>query len=138
MNQGFIATVLKSGWLYFIGMVVATSAFWQSGFTKLFDFAGAQGEMAHFNLNPPVFFAIGTIIIQLGGSALMIFGKRLAWIGAGVLALFTLGTIPIAHAFWKFQGQEAFTERMFANANLTIVGALILAAIAAELKYGDR
>ena len=136
MNPSFLSGVLKSGWLYFVGMVVVTSAFWQSGFTKLFDFAGAQGEMAHFNLNPPVFFAIGTIIIQLGGSALMIFGKRLAWIGAGALGLFTAGTIPIAHAFWKFQGQEAFTERMFTNANLTIVGGLILAAIAAELKYG--
>jgi transmembrane protein len=67
----------------------------------------------------------------------MIFGKRLAWIGAGALALFTAGTIPIAHAFWKFQGPEAFTERMFTNANLTIVGGLILAAIAAELKYGS-
>ncbi len=81
MNPSFVSGALKSGWLHFVGMVVVTSAFWQSGFTKLFDFAGAQGEMAHFNLNPPVFFAIGTIIIQLGGSALMIFGKRLAWIG---------------------------------------------------------
>jgi transmembrane protein len=136
MNPSFIAGALRSGWLYFIGMVVVTSAFWQSGFTKLYDFAGAQGEMAHFNLNPPVFFAIGTIVIQLGGSALMIFGKRLAGIGAGALGLFTVGTIPIAHAFWKLQGQEAFTERMFANANLTIIGGLVLAAIAAELKYG--
>ena len=136
MNPSFIAGALRSGWLYFVGMVVVTSAFWQSGFTKLLDFAGAQGEMAHFNLNPPVFFAIGTIIIQLGGSALMIFGKRLAWIGAAALALFTAATIPIAHAFWTLQGQEAFTERMFANANLTIVGGLVLAAIAAELRYG--
>jgi len=91
--------------------------------------------MAHFGLNPPAFFAIGTIIIQLGGSALMIFGKRLAWLGAGILGLFTVATIPIAHAFWKFQGQEAFTQRMVASANLTIVGGLILAAVAAELKY---
>lgn len=137
MNPSFIAGVLRSGWLYFVGMLVLTSAFWQSGFTKIFDFAGAQGEMAHFNLNPPMFFAIGTILIQLGGSALMIFGKRLAWVGAGALGLFTLGTIPIAHAFWKLQGQEAFTERMFANANVTIIGGLILGAIAAELKYGS-
>lgn len=137
MQPSFIAGVLRSGWLYIIGMVVVTSAFWQSGFTKIFDFAGAQGEMAHFNLNPPVFFAIGTIVIQLGGSALMIFGKRLAWIGAGALGLFTAATIPVAHAFWNFQGPEAFTERMFTNANLTIIGGLILGAIAAELKYGS-
>ncbi|MDP9012101.1 MAG: DoxX family protein [Pseudomonadota bacterium] len=136
MSPSFITGALKSGWLYFVGMILITSAYWQSAFIKVFDFAGGQGEMAHFGLNPPAFFAAGTIIIQLGASALMIFGKRLAWLGAGILGVFTLATIPIAHAFWKFQGQEAFTERMFTNANLTIVGGLILAAIAAELKYG--
>jgi uncharacterized membrane protein YphA (DoxX/SURF4 family) len=136
MNSTFVNGVLKSGWLYFAGMVLITSAFWQSGFTKIFDFAGAQGEMAHFGLNPTAFFAVGTIVIQLGGSALMIFGKRLAWIGAGALAAFTVATIPVAHAFWKFTGHDAFTERMFTNANVTIVGGLFLAAIAAEFKYG--
>jgi transmembrane protein len=135
MNSNFVTGALKSGWLYFVGMVVITSAFWQSAFSKIFDFAGAQGEMAHFNLNPAAFFAVGTIIIQLGGSALLIFGKRLAWLGAGILGVFTVATIPIAHAYWKLRGQEAFTERMFTNVNLTIVGGLVLAAIAAELKY---
>lgn len=137
MNPGFVTSVLRAGWLYYVGMVVVTSAYWQSAFEKIFDFAGAQAEMAHFNLNPPAFFGIGTIIIQLGGSVLMIFGKRLAWVGAGILGLFTLATIPIAHAFWKLEGQEAFTERMFTNSNLTIVGGLILAAIAAEWRYNS-
>jgi transmembrane protein len=136
MKSRFVTAALTSGWLYFVGMVVITSAYWQSAFSKIFDFAGAKGEMAHFNLNPPTFFAVGTIIIQLGSSALMIFGKRLAWLGAGILGLFTIATIPIAHAFWNLQGHEAFMERNFTNANVTIVGGLILAAIAAELKYG--
>ena len=136
MNRSFISGALRSGWLYFTGMILITSAYWQSGFTKAFDFAGGQGEMAHFGLNPPAFFAIGTIIIQLGASALMIFGKRLTWLGAAILGVFTFATIPIAHAFWKLQGQEAVTERMFTNANLTIIGGLVLAAIAAELRYG--
>jgi transmembrane protein len=137
MDSNPLAQALKSGWLYFTGMVLMTSAFWQSGLTKLLDFAGAQGEMAHFNLKPTAFFAASTIVVQLGGSALMIFGKRLAWLGAGALAAFTLATIPVAHAFWRFQGQEAFVERMFANANLSIIGGLFLAAVAAELRYGQ-
>ena len=37
---------------------------------------------------------------------------------------------------WRLQRQEAFTERMFTNANLAIIGGLILGAIAAELKQG--
>ena len=41
MNPNFITGVLKYNWLYFVGMVVLTSAYWQSGFTKILDFAGA-------------------------------------------------------------------------------------------------
>ena len=135
MNPSYVTSALKSGWLYFSGMVLMTSAFWQSGFTKAFDFTAAQGEMTHFGLKPAAFFAVGTIVIQLGGSALMIFGKRLAWLGAVALAAFTVATIPVAHDFWNLQGGEAFTQRMFANANLSIVGGLLLAAIAAELRF---
>lgn len=136
MNNTAVSRLLKSGFLYYTGMVILTSAFWQSGLTKLFDVAGAQGEMAHFGLKPAAFFAAGTIVVQLGASALLVFGKRLAWIGAGALAAFTLATVPIAHAFWRLQGQQAYSERMFSNANFTIVGGLLLAAIAAELRHG--
>ncbi|HKA57466.1 MAG TPA: DoxX family protein [Gemmatimonadales bacterium] len=120
---------------FYLGTVALTYMFWWSGLTKLFDFAGAQGEMAHFGLNPPWFFAAATIVVQLGGSALVIFGGRLAWCGAGVLALFTLGTIPIAHDFWNLTGQAAFVEKLWSQEHVSVVGGLVVAAILASLRW---
>lgn len=126
---------------FYVGAVAVTCMFWWSGVTKLWDLQGAQAEMAHFGLNPPLPFALATIAVQLAGSALVIFGGRFAWLGAGALALFTLATIPLAHDFWNMQGQAAFVEKLWAQEHLSIVGGLALAAILADLRArraGDR
>jgi transmembrane protein len=119
---------------FYLGAVVLTYMFWWSGLTKLWNFAGAQGEMAHFGLNPPWFFAAATIVVQLAGSALVIFGGRLAWCGAGALALFTLGTIPIGHDFWNLGGEAALIHKLWSQEHVSIVGGLVLAAILASLR----
>lgn len=130
-------SVLESRWLYYVGVVLLTSMYWLSGLTKLADFNEAQAEMAHFGLNPPWAFAIATIVVQLAGPLLMIFSKRWAWLGAGALAVFTLLTIPIAHRFWDLEGPMAFMEKMFVFEHVTVIGGLILAAVAARLQRGD-
>src|SRR5262245_25959733 len=123
-----------SPFLFYVGAGALTYMLWWSGLTKLFNFAGAQAEMAHFGLNPPWFFAVATVVVQLAGSALVIFGGRFAWCGAGVLALFTLGTIPIAHDFWNLEGQAAFIEKLWSQEHVSVVGGLVVAAILAGLR----
>jgi transmembrane protein len=93
--------------------------------------------MAHFGLQPLWFFAAGTIALQLAGSALVVLGGRFAWIGAGALALFTLATIPLAHAFWNLPPQAAFAERLIAEEHISVVGGLLLAALLAH-RYGPQ
>jgi len=121
--------------LFYIGAVVATFMFWSSGLGKTVNFADTLGEMAHFGLNPPWFFAVGTIALQFVGSALVVFGGRYAWLGAAALALFTLATIPLAHDFWNMPPQAAFGERLIAEEHLSVVGGLLLAALLAR-NYG--
>jgi len=123
--------------LFYIGAVAATYMFWSSGFGKAAHFADTLGEMAHFGLNPAWFFAIGTIVVQLAGSALVIFGGRYAWIGAAALALFTLATIPLAHPFWALPPEAAFGERLIAEEHVSVVGGLIVAALLARI-YGPQ
>jgi transmembrane protein len=118
--------------LFYVGAIAATFMFWSSGLGKAAHFADTLGEMAHFGLNPPWFFAIGTIALQLAGSALVIFGGRYAWLGAAALALFTLATIPLAHAFWTLPPEAAFGERLIAEEHLSVVGGLIVAALLAR------
>ena len=123
--------------LFYIGAVAATFMFWTSGFSKAAHFGDTLGEMAHFGLNPPWFFAVGTIVTQLAGSALVIFGGRYAWLGAAALALFTLASIPIAHDFWNMPPQAAFGERLIAEEHVSVVGGLMIAALLAR-NYGPQ
>ncbi len=127
--------LLRTRAAFRVGATVLTSMFWCSGLAKLWDFAGARAEMAHFGLEPTAFFAAATIALQLGGSALVVFGARRAWLGAAALGAFTLATIPLAHPFWAVDGPAAFVERAFAQEHLSIIGALWLAAAGAEPSF---
>jgi transmembrane protein len=120
--------------------VFMTLPFWLSGLAKLADFQGAQEEVGMFGLHPTAAFAGATIITQLVGSALVIHGRH-AWLGAGWLAIFTLLTIPLVHAFWRFTGPEGVVHMHFAVEHLGVCGGLALAAIQAHwarLGYGAR
>ena len=123
--------------LFYAGAFAVTYMFWSSGFGKLIDFTGTLGEMAHFGLNPPWLFAVGTIFIQLAGSALIVVGGRFAWLGAVALGLFTLSSIPIAHDFWNMAPEAAVGERLIAEEHLAVVGGLLLAALLAR-QYGPQ
>jgi len=128
MTPAPIQSLLESRALLFIGRIVLTFMFWASGLSKLIDFQGGVAEMSHFGLEPAVLFNVATIIVQLGGSLLIIF-NRAAWLGAGALAVFTILTIPIAHPFWKLEGDIAFLEMMFVLEHITVIGGLIIVAI---------
>jgi transmembrane protein len=135
-----VTAVLRSPALFYAAAAALTFIYWWSGFTKLWDLSGVEGEMMHFGLKPPLFFALSTIALQLGGSALILFGGRWAWLGAGALALalFTLATIPLAHDFWNMEGPVAFVEKTLVQEHIAVIGGLMLAAILAALKAERR
>lgn len=111
--------------------VLLTFPFWGSGLAKLIDFQGGVAEMAHFDLHPAVMFNIATIIVQLGGSILII-QNRYTWLGAGVLGIFTALTIPIVHHFWSMT-EEPFRTIAFHTAaeHIGMIGGLIAVSILA-------
>lgn len=114
-----------------VARVILTFVFWSSGLAKLIDFGGAVAEMERFGVAPAVPMAVAVIIVQLGGSALVISG-RFVWLGAGALGVFTALTIPIAHAFWTMTGEMAFLEMMFVFEHVTVIGGLMVVAILGE------
>jgi transmembrane protein len=123
-----IEELLVSRIFAFCARVVLTFVFWSSGLAKLIDFPGALAEMQQFGVEPAAPMAVAVIFVQLAGSALIITG-RLAWLGAGALAFFTVLTIPVAHPFWSLTGEKAFIEMMFVFEHVTVIGGLMLAAI---------
>nr|WP_314072332.1 DoxX family protein [uncultured Roseococcus sp.] len=123
-----VAGLLESSALRVVARVLLTVPFWTSGLAKLADFGGTTAEMAHFGLNPPAVFAIATILVQLGGSALVIQGRH-AWLGAGALGLFTALTIPLVHNFWAQEGERGMLSTFFALEHIGMIGGLMMAAI---------
>ena len=68
--------------------VVLCLPFWWSGLNKLLDFSGGTAEMAALGLEPAGLFNALTILVQLGGSLLVIL-NLCTWLGAGALGVFT-------------------------------------------------
>jgi transmembrane protein len=101
-----------------------------AGLTHFSPFA--QG-MAMAGLPYPTAVATVTVLVQLLGSFLLVTDYRgLGWLGAGALGVFTFLTIPIGHPFWLFQEPRRSEEMHIALEHVTVIGGLLLAAIASR------
>lgn len=130
-----IDAILASPAFSLLGRILLTFPFWSAGLMKLSNWQATLGEMSHFNLNPPAAFGAATILTELAGSALVLWGRS-AWLGAGWLGIFTLLTIPIAHNFWAMSGQAAMLEMYTAFEHVALVGGLIVVAVLRRREVG--
>ena len=122
-----IETITTSRAFGFIARTILTSMFWLSGIAKLADFDGGVAEMAHFGLEPAALFNVATAFTQLVGSALII-ANRWAWLGAGMLGVFTALTIPIAHNFWAMEEPMRTFEFYVVSEHIAVIGGLMVVA----------
>lgn len=112
-------------WLAYLGLC---AAYLQGGLVKLTDFQGAIAEMQHFGLAPAAVFAVLVIVLELGASAMILTG-RLRWLGALLLAGFTLLATLLALRFWELPaGQERFMAANSFFEHLGLVGGFLLVA----------
>jgi transmembrane protein len=130
MTPRWIETLLSSRMTETTARVILTFPFWGSGLAKLLNFSGGMAEMSQFGLEPAWFYNSLTIFVQLVGSGLII-TNRLTWLGAGALGVFTFLTIPIVHAFWRFEGEQAIRAFHTAGEHVGMIGALVLVSILA-------
>jgi uncharacterized membrane protein YphA (DoxX/SURF4 family) len=127
----WIADVLSLPWLLPISRAALVSAFLIGGIQKLVDFPAAVAEQAHFGLQPAWLWAAAAIVVELGGSALVIFG-RWVWLGAGGLGVLTAVAMLTANDFWaktgddRFMAINAFFEHLGLIAGLVLISLLSL------------
>lgn len=124
----FMALILDSRASLFLARVVLTFVFWSSGLAKLFDFDASVVEMESFGLYPGWLFNSVTLLLQIGGSLMIIFNRG-TWLACGALAAFTILTIPVAHPFWAKEGEEAFRDMTVALEHISLIGGLAIASI---------
>ncbi|RUL72515.1 DoxX family protein [Dyella choica] len=105
-----------------------TLPYWWSGIEKLFHPMAALAEFQATGL-PPSWAMYGLLLlVQLGGS-LAIITNRLAWLGAGALAVFTAMATYLAHAFWKLEGAQRFAEMNTFMEHIALISGMVFAAM---------
>jgi uncharacterized membrane protein YphA (DoxX/SURF4 family) len=124
----WIVAILFWPWLLPISRVGLVSAFLIGGIQKHVDFPGAVAEQAHFDLQPAWLWAAVAILVEIGGSALVIFG-RWVWLGAGGLGVLTAVAMLTANDFWAKTGHDRFMAVNAFFEHLGLIVGLVLVSI---------
>ena len=121
----WISATLSTPGLLPIARVALVSAFLIGGIQKLADFPAAIAEQAHFGLQPAGLWAVAAIVVELGGSILVIVG-RWVWLGAGGLGVLTAVSMLVANNFWAQTGHDRFMATNAFFEHLGLIAGLVL------------
>jgi uncharacterized membrane protein YphA (DoxX/SURF4 family) len=108
-----------------IARVCLAVVFLYSGLDKLWHWRSGIDEVRGDGLPWPAAFAGATVFTQLVGGSLVATGF-LAWLGALLLAGFTVVATVLGHRFWLRRGAEFRHELTTSLEHVAIVGGLVL------------
>jgi uncharacterized membrane protein YphA (DoxX/SURF4 family) len=135
-SPSWVAAILGWRWTWLAARIVLTAAYVYGGFVKLFHFHAAIAEQEHFGLHPGWLWAAIAIVVELGGSALVISG-RLVWLGAGAIGVLTAIATLVADDFWDARGAgEVMVTNTFLE-HLGLIAGFVLVAIMSERAVAD-
>jgi len=109
------------------GRILMGAIFLNAGLRKLLCFAATAGYFAKLGFPMPEVFAVLAIVIEIGGSILLIIGWKTRW-AAWVLSLFVLVAAFAAHRFWEFDAAQYGNQMNHFMKNLAIIGGLLFVA----------
>jgi uncharacterized membrane protein YphA (DoxX/SURF4 family) len=124
----WVRAILRAPLIWPAARLALVSAFLIGGLTKLSDFNAAIAEQEHFGLHPAWLWAALAIIIELGGSALVMLG-RLVWLGAGGLGVLTAVAMLTANDFWHLTGHDRFMALNAFFEHLGLIAGLVIVSI---------
>lgn len=136
-TPGWIAAILSWPWLLPLVRIALVSAFLIGGVTKLLDFPAAVAEQEHFGLRPGWLWAAAAIVVELGGSILVILG-RWTWLGAGGLGVLTAVAMLTANDFWSKTGADRFTAVNSFFEHLGLIAGLVLVSVLSLRREANR
>jgi uncharacterized membrane protein YphA (DoxX/SURF4 family) len=121
------ATLATHPIVRWLALLALCSAFIQGGLTKALAFDNAIAEMSRFGLEPPAAFAAVAIVFELGASTLILSGFY-RWVGALLLAIFTLVIMLIVNRFWSVEPSGRLMAENGFFEHLGLVGGFLLVA----------
>lgn len=111
--------------------VLMAVIFLVAGVRKLLTYGATLGYFTKLGIPVPEMVLPLTIALEIGGALLLIAGLRVQWV-AGVLALFTLATAFIAHAFWTVDAAQFAGQLNNFLKNVAMVGGFLMIIVQAD------
>ncbi|MND64828.1 DoxX family protein [uncultured Brevundimonas sp.] len=108
-----------------IGRILLVLLFLQSGITKAIRFQDGLGEVRSKNIPFPHLALLGTVVLQIVGSALLIAG----WFTtptAALMALFTLATAVVFYDFWNLKAEQRAASLNGFFEHISIIGGFLI------------
>jgi uncharacterized membrane protein YphA (DoxX/SURF4 family) len=122
--------ILDWRWTWRLARLALISAYVIGGVDKLADFSSAIAEMQHFGLQPGWLWASTAIVVELGGSLLVLLGF-FVWLGAGPLGVLTAVAMVVANDFWTMGGHDRLMALNTFFEHLGLIAGLVLASMRA-------
>jgi uncharacterized membrane protein YphA (DoxX/SURF4 family) len=113
---------------FLIARLCLAAVFLYSGVDKLWHWRSSIEEVRSDGLPWPAAFAGATVFTQLVGGFLVATGF-FAWLGALLLAGFTIAATLLGHRFWLRRGTEFRHELTTSLEHVAIVGGLLLLSL---------
>ncbi len=126
-DPAWVNEILHWQWVSLAARLALTSSYLLGGMTKLLNFSAAIAEQERFGLRPAWLCAAVTILIELGGSALVLSGY-VVWLGAGALGCLTGIAMLRADNFWTKSGEGRLTQANTFFEHLGLIGGFVLIA----------
>src|SRR5467141_508788 len=122
------ATTTYNPILPLAGRILIGLIFLVAGVRKVMGFAGTVAYLSKLGFPAPEVMAVIALVIEIGGSLLLIVGWRTRW-AAWLLVLFVVVAAFAAHRFWEITDTGQFSNQMnhFLK-NVAIVGGLLYVA----------
>jgi putative oxidoreductase len=118
------------------GRFLLASLFILAGINKIMNFAPTLLRMHEAGMPMSEVLLPITIALELGGGALLAWGRWGAASAALALAIFTLATNAVFHRFWHMPAATAQLELSLFFKNVAITGALLM--LSAQLWQRNR
>ena len=137
MTVNFFEAMMNqySNALALLGRILMALIFVVSGWGKIAGFAGTAAFMANRGLPAPEALLVLTIIIELGGSLLLVIGWKARW-AALALFLFTIPVTLVFHNFWAMtDAQEIAQNQIHFLKNLALMGGLLMVVASGPGRY---
>jgi putative oxidoreductase len=105
-----------------------------SGIAKMGNVAGTAGYFGKLGLPGGEAMVWAVIALEVLGGVLIVIGWKTRWI-AWAMAIFTVGTGVIGHAFWNLEGAQMNQQLTQFLKNLAVAGGFLMLAWAGPGRY---